>query len=103
MDLGKLEQKLIRAARAHVLQDHVPYAFEKRITARIRNNLPRRPDFLALWARALWRSAFGCMAVALALGAFTVLAPPHPTKPNLSEELEQTMLAAVDQDNSSLW
>ena len=55
MNLAELERKLIAAARANPPSDRVPYAFEKRIMAR----LAARPvaDGWALWARALWRAA----------------------------------------------
>ena len=53
MNLAELERKLIAAARANPPSDRVPYAFEKRIMAR----LAAWPvaDSWALWARALWR------------------------------------------------
>ena len=51
MNLAELERKLIAAARANPPSDRVPYAFEKRIMAR----LAARPvvDGWALWAPRL--------------------------------------------------
>jgi hypothetical protein len=75
----------------------VPYAFEKRIMAR----LAARPvvDDWALWARALWRAAAPCAAIMLLLGAWSFFAPPSNAPANdLSQQLEQTLLAAVDQE-----
>ena len=104
MNLGPLERKLIAAARANPPSDRVPYAFEKRIMAR----LATRPvvDDWALWARALWRAAAPCVAIMLVLGAWSFFAPPASTSANdLSQDLEKTLLAAVDQDQTvdSTW
>jgi len=102
MNLPDLHSKLINAARAAAPDDRVPYAFEKRIMAR----LAARPvvDDWALWARALWRAAAPCAAIMLLLGAWSVFAPPGSAPANttsdLSQQLEQTLLAAVDQDQT---
>jgi hypothetical protein len=100
MNLAELERKLIAAARANPPSDRVPYAFEKRIMAR----LVARPvvDDWALWGRALWRAAAPCVAIMLLLGAWSFFAPPTSASANdLSQELEQTLLAAVDQDQTA--
>jgi len=100
MNLAQLERKLITAARAHPPGDRVPYAFEQRILAR----LAARPtlDGWELWARTLWRAAAPCAAIMLLLGAWSFFAPQGSTPvSDLSQDLEQTLLAAVDQDQSS--
>ena len=104
MNLARLEQKLIAAARANPPSDRVPYAFEKRIMA----HLATRPvaDDWALWARALWRAAASCVAIMLLLGAWSFFASQGGTPANdLSQDLEKTLLAAVDQDQpaDSAW
>lgn len=105
MNLAELEEKLVAAARATPPGDRVPYAFEKRIMAR----LAARPvvDDWALWARALWRAAAPCAAIMLLLGAWSLFTPPSHAPANaanaandLSQQLEQTLLAAVDQDQT---
>jgi hypothetical protein len=102
MNLAKLEQKLVAVARANPPSDQVPYAFEKRIMAR----LAARPalDDWALWARALWRAATPCVAIMLLLGAWSLFTPSRSASSastgDLSQQLEQTLLAAVDQDQS---
>jgi hypothetical protein len=105
MNLAKLEQKLVAVARANPPSDQVPYAFEKRIMAR----LAVRPalDDWALWARALWRAATPCVAIMLLLGAWSLFTPSRSASSassastgDLSQQLEQTLLAAVDQDQS---
>jgi hypothetical protein len=56
-------------------------------------------DRWAIWARALWKAAAPCVAIMLALGAWTWLAPqPTPSTTDLSQDLERTLLAAVDQE-----
>lgn len=103
MDLANLQQKLIATARKHSPSDEVPYAFERRIMALLGN----RPvmDRWGLWAAGLWRSAVACLAVAIVLGAFTLLAPqpPSASSNDLSQAFENTMLVAVDQDTDSAW
>jgi hypothetical protein len=103
MNLAELERKLIAAARANPPSDRVPYAFEKRILAR----LSARPlaDGWELWGRALWRAAAPCVAIMLLLGAWSLFAPGNAPTNDLSQELEQTLLAAVDQDQpaDSTW
>ena len=97
MNLAQLQLKLIAAARANPPSERVPYAFEKRILAR----LTAQPilDRWELWGRALWRAAAPCIAIMLLLGAWALFAPQPSAPPNdLSQQLEQTLLAAVDQD-----
>ncbi len=97
MNLEELQRKLLNAARANPPGDGVPYAFEKRITALLESN--PAPDFATLWARALWRAAVPCVAVAIVLGAWTFI--PHNTgvsnTEDLSQHFEQALLADVDQ------
>jgi hypothetical protein len=104
MNLAQLERKLIAAARANPPSDRAPYAFEKRIMAR----LAARPvvDGWALWARALWRAAAPCVAIMLLLGAWSFFVSRSSTPASdLSQDLEKTLLAAVDQDQpaDSAW
>jgi hypothetical protein len=100
MNLDQLERKLIATAQANPPNDRVPYAFEKRIMARI----AARPavDGWALWARALWRAAAPCVAIMLALTVWSFYDHHTSTASNdLSQDLEKTLLAAVDQDQST--
>jgi hypothetical protein len=96
MDLAQLERKLIAAARANPPSEWMPYAFEKRIMARL--NAAPVADRWALWARGLWRAAAPCVAIMLALGAWSFFTPKsHAPATDLSQQLENTLLAAVDQ------
>ena len=62
-----LQQKLMAAARRNPPGEEVPYAFERRIMARLAETRPL--DGWALWGQALGRSAVSCMAVTLLCGA----------------------------------
>ena len=98
MKLEHLQQKLLAAARAHPPGDRVPYAFEKRILARLKE--APAFDVSALWARALWRAAAPCVALTLLLGVWSFLGEsnnPAADNDELSQHFEQTMLAAVDE------
>src|SRR5580658_5252778 len=93
MDLSELHRKLIAAARSEVPDTRVPYAFEKRIMARLAGQTA--VDSWGLWGRALWRSAMCCVAFMLVVGVgFHFLPPSNPD--NLSQDVEQTLFAAVD-------
>jgi anti-sigma-K factor RskA len=101
MNLVELQKKLLAAARAHPPGDAVPYAFEKRIVARLR----ARPaeDAGLWWGRALWRAAGACVAVSFLLGVWTYLpSNAAASSTSFSQDLEQTMLAAVD-DADETW
>jgi len=96
MNLDRLREKLLHAARGNAPDDHVPYAFEQRITALLRRR--PMPDATTLWARALWRAAAPCAAVALLLGIWTLADDRRATTDqDLAQHFEQTILAGIDQ------
>jgi len=99
MNLAELERKLIAAARATPPNDRVPYAFEKRIMA----HLAVRPvlDGWAQWGKALWRAAAPCVAIVLLLSVWTIFSPASGSSTDLSQDFENTLLAAVDQNGES--
>lgn len=95
MDLDELQRKLIAAAREHGPSTAVPYAFERRITARIRSLSV--VDHWALWSHALWRAAAPCIVVTVLLAAWSLLSSPYkPANGDLSQDFENTVLAATD-------
>jgi len=102
MKLDELEKKLIAVARANPPSDRVPPSFEKRVMALI----SARPiyDLWAAWAKGLWYAAAPCVAVMLLFTAFAFFQSPHQTPSiDLAQQLDNTLLAAVDQNNDSSW
>jgi hypothetical protein len=102
MNLAELERKLLAAARANPPSDRMPLAFEKRVIARLKQ--APALDLWTQWNKALWRAAAVCVAVMVLLGTWSLANPaPAPRLPalDLSQEIENTVLAAVDQDQPS--
>ena len=101
MNLVELQKKLIAAARTEVLDDRVPHAFEKRITALLASRVA--PDNMTLWVRGLWRAAVSCAAISMLLGAWALFNPAAATTAtdDLSQSFETTLLASVDQNDQA--
>jgi|SRR5215469_1565346 len=99
MNVNELQKKLIAAARANTPDDRVPYAFEKRIMALI----PAVPqtNAAALWVRGLWQAAVSCAAIAVLCGAWSFFSPAARSGDDLSQNLETTLLASVDQGDQA--
>jgi hypothetical protein len=94
MDLVELQKRLVAAARANPPSDAVPYAFAKRIMARIGSL--RREDPIELWGRALWRAAAPCLVIMLLLGAWVWLSPGvRSSQGDLSQEFDNAVLAGT--------
>ena len=94
MNLPELHRKLIAAARAESPDDRVPYAFEKRIMARLAGHKP--VDAMTLWGRALSRAAACCVAFMLMLSCVSYFLPASASQPSISQDLDQTLFAAAD-------
>ena len=105
MNINLLCEKLMRVARSNAPSDHVPYAFGKRILARIRSE--HVIDSVTLWARALWRAAIPCVAVAVLLSAWAIQTPEPSAQSagvdDLGLELETTLMASVSVDSDFSW
>jgi hypothetical protein len=102
MNLTELQRKLVLAARSQAPSDSVPYAFHARVMARLRG-CPV-PDGWALWGSALWRASVPCLGIMLLLSAWSFFASPTPAPGDLSQDFENTVLAAANQQASdSLW
>ena len=101
MNVTELQRKLLAAARCQAPDARVPYAFEKRIMAR----LTAQPlvCFWELWGTALWRAAAPCVAVLLVVGvwAFCLNDARGPQDP-LAVALENTVRAPLDNLEDSL-
>lgn len=94
MNIVELQKKLLSVARADLPSDEVPYAFEKRIMARIASE--QLMDVWALWGRLLWRAAAPCVGIMLVMGVWAVasLDLNGPSQP-LASDLEETVLAPL--------
>jgi hypothetical protein len=92
MDLNRLQAKLINVARQNPPSDAVPYAFEKRVMARLTRPVA---DAWSLWGPALWRAALPCVFIMLALGATSHFTNSDSSE-DLSSALEDTVYAALD-------
>ena len=92
MKLDNLHQKLIAAARAEQPSDRVPYAFEKRIMARITSG--SAVDTLGAWSAALWRAAVSCVVVSVVASAFVLWSSAaHET--DFSHEFDTAVFASA--------
>jgi hypothetical protein len=95
MNLTDLQRKLLAAARANPPPDTVPYAFEKRIMARLAETPVM--DAWALWNRVLWRAAAPCVALCLTVSAWSYFAGTDAVSPDvLAAALESAVLAPFD-------
>jgi hypothetical protein len=102
MNLTELQRKLLATARSNPPSETVPYAFHTRVMARLREQAV--PDGLALWASGLWRAAVPCLAIMILLGAWSYFATPATAPGDLSQEFENTVLAAANQQASdAIW
>lgn len=89
---------MISAARRQASAEGVPYAFEKRIMAR----LPSLPavDLWSLWGAGLWKGAAACAAVTV-LSILLTMWNFHPSDENNDQSLESVILAGADQMTDS--
>jgi hypothetical protein len=102
MKLVDLEKKVIAVARANPPSDRVPPTFEKRIMALIAAGPV--PDLWAVWAKALWYAAAPCVAVMLVFSAWAFIESSKQNQTptvDLAQQLDNTLLAAVDQGNDT--
>jgi len=98
MNVSKLEKKLLAAARTLEVSETVPYAFSKRIMARISS--AKRSDQWSWWAVALWRATAPCVAIMVVLSAWTYYST-HQGSSDLSQDFDNTVLAVVQQAQAS--
>ena len=94
MKLDHLQSKLIAAARASQPSDRVPYAFEKRIMARL--TASPAVDMLGAWGTALWRAALGCVVIALLSGAVVMLQQPAASEVDFAHDFETALYASAE-------
>jgi hypothetical protein len=99
MNQAELHRRFIAAARRHPPSQAVPHTFERRILARLR--ACPRADHWAWWSQALWRAVAPCAAIMVLLGAWWWFTPAGaPPANDLSQDLENTVLAAAESEPS---
>jgi hypothetical protein len=95
MNSQDLQKKLMAAARATPPSDAVPFAFEKRVMAILRDHSPENP--VTGWVQAFWRGAIASVAVAMICGAWLTFYDSNNSE--LSQDLEHTIMASLDEDS----
>ena len=94
MDIVDLEKRLLAVARAHRTSDDVPYAFEKRVMARIA--MESLVDVWAFWGRLLWRAAAPCLAIMLVFTVWSLFSTTSNSNgDNLAIALEDSVMAPL--------
>ena len=100
MDQEKLRIKLIAAARLDAPAETVPYAFEKRIMARLNERKPGAQ--VASWFGALWGAAACSAAIAVLAGVWTLVPLSGKSKSgDLAQDFETTVFAMADEASES--
>jgi len=95
MNLNELQTKLIAAAKQNPPSERVPYAFEKRIMARIAAQ--PAANLWALWGQPLWRAAISCVALTLLCGAWSFASVKTSDAENFSQDFESAVFAGMNQ------
>lgn len=94
MNLNDLERRVFAVARATPPSEAVPYAFEKRIMARLSGRVA--PDPWSVWNRVFWRATAPCLGLMLLAGVWSWQAETDPGVPEvLAAELESVVCAPL--------
>jgi hypothetical protein len=99
MNLDNLHNKLISAARALPADGRVPYAFEKRVMARLAETV--RVDLAAAWASALWRGALACLVVTMLSGAWLLWSEPAANDSEFTHDFSAAVFASAGSTDGS--
>ena len=102
--------RLLAETRKTPANDRVPYAFEKRIMAHIKEAPAALADAWSVWAQSLWKAVVPCLAV-LVMVAVWMKAPAGATTPQGNaapavanfeapgdEDLESIVMLAIEPD-----
>lgn len=90
-------EKIISVAKSLRDDTRVPYAFEKRMMSRLQALNPH--DAWNFWAPMMWRAAFAFVGIFLLTGAFVEFVD-HPSTDLLANDLERTVLASVEVEDT---
>ncbi|MCX8157214.1 MAG: hypothetical protein N3J91_12350 [Verrucomicrobiae bacterium] len=99
MQYEALEKKLLAAARSHPPGDQVPYAFEQRVLARIRQK--PQADALTWWTQWLWRAAVSSLLVTLLAGIWALTPPSQNSAGAYADDFESLVYAGLNELSDS--
>ena len=102
MKLDDLQRKLIAAARKNPPDDGVPYAFEKRVMARLHSS-PSSAFAPGMYPsmRAWWVAAAASASIALLAGVWSVSPLGQSQHLAAADALDETVLAAALDDGDT--
>ena len=105
MKIEDILERLLTQTREIPANDRVPYAFEKRIMAHIKEAPAALADVWSAWAQSLWKAVVPCLAV-LVMVTVWMKAPTDgtgataPVMANFEaptdEDLESIVMLAID-------
>jgi hypothetical protein len=99
MNSGELHKQLIAAARTIPLDERVPYAFEKRVMARLAPSA-RLVDAWAVWSHALWKGALTSIAIMACCGVWAAWAHHRSVNGDFSQQFESAVFASASTDEA---
>jgi hypothetical protein len=91
-----LRQKLLAAARCWAPSEAAPYAFERRVMARIAAS-GALPDPWSAWGALLWHAVAPCCVVMILVGIGTFAL--SPSDHDLGDQLDAVLMAGLDSDS----
>ena len=102
MSLESLYQTLLRVARANPPADRVPYAFEKRVMARLVLIRAQSVDPWLLFSQGLWRAVIPCFALTLMVLCWTLnqFGGGSDTGFSGTDDLEVAVVDSIDLNDS---
>lgn len=97
MNIDDLQRRLLGVARRNPPSTQVPYAFEKRIMARL-GQRSLQPDPWVAWASGLWRATVPCLILlsGVALWHWHDASSTWDPTGGGSDELELAVVDAID-------
>ena len=85
-------QSFVEMARALPPVEQVPYAFEKRVLARIREI---SSDPWAAWSGLMWRAAVACLMISLGAGLLSASRAEPKAGELVASDLEEVVFAPL--------
>ncbi|MBL9171264.1 MAG: hypothetical protein JNN07_26260 [Verrucomicrobiales bacterium] len=96
MKLDRLQRRLLKVARGNPPSSAVPYAFEKRIMARLATS-PTPTDPWLVWAVGLWRGTVPCLILLSGIALWNWQdTQAWDASSSSSDDLELAVVDAID-------